>query len=703
MARKKAEQSSEQQDVTAEELQPENEHEVVAEAPDEIRGDEVIGPQEVEGEDELEDLETDASVEKNQDEDGPKVSDESIEEAADEEPERPKKQTFLSDKLFKSKRPWQKQPEENREVEQEIDQEVDEQPKLTKAEISSNISKLQKSISKIDNQLLQVEKETQANQAALHKAEDSLNTLDDWNTKQRTSFFWKLKQKMSSNLTTAKSDLDFLEGQVNELDLPDPGTLIEMRTKFHKSLKISFLLALLPIFLLFFIPWAARIDLGTILIDSITQGWALPVFAILAALFSGIWFLIRRGFRANEKPVPWKKFWIQLAVIISIVVLISLFVFFPDFMRTVLTPILEQLRFLAVTLILIGLMFALLGSTISYYSKWSEFRRTVIEEYTKLDNVVNGYIKTKQEIFRLEGLYQQLVEWIEILAHAAYRPWKVSEHWKSKEAIRSASDDMPRALRVAQAIESDPADTARLESKIGELLLTPGWRSQAFFESLESITKLRGLTSDHLSVERLERDLPHQPNKSRELILESYRTASADEENNFLEHVARHRVEELASRSQAFALSEAQPKVEQLIEDPLRVLLGSQIEESSTVITAEWDDYLSRGLSLDEENQPPLSRLSFTEAGIMGDASKPNVFVLAPAKVAEKLAVHTSPAIHMEAMDPSDITPRSEIVLRIDVAKPTAFENVHLVSSATPGVRPAEKAPSETSPEDQDL
>ena len=699
MAKKKPE----QQDVANAELEPETEHQGAVEVPDEIKDDEVIEPQEVEVEDELENEDTEASVEKNQDEDGPEVSDESNEEATEEEPESPKKQTFLSDKLFKSKRPWQKQPAENTEVGQEIDQEVDEQPKLTKAEISSSISKLQKSISKINNQLLQVEKETKANQEALYKAEDSLNTLDDWNSKQNTSFFWKLKQKMSSNLTTAKSDLDFLEGQVNELDLPDPGTLIEMRTKFHKSLKISFLLALLPIFLLFFIPWAARIDLGTILVDSITQGWALPVFAILAALFSGIWFLIRRGFRANEKPVPWKKFWIQLAVIISILVLISLFVFFPDFMRTVLTPILEQLRALAVTLILIGLFFALLGSTISYYSKWSEFRRTVIEEYTKLDNVVNGYIKTKQEIFRLEGLYQQLVEWIEILAHAAYRPWKVSEHWKSKEAIKSASDDMPRALRVAQAVESDPADTARLESKIGELLLTPGWRSQAFMESLESITKLKGLTSDHLSVERLERDLPHQPNKSRELILESYRTASTDEENDFLEHVARHRVEELASRSQAFALSEAQPKVEQLIEDPLRVLLGSQIEESSTVITAEWDDYLSRGLSLDEENQPPLSRLSFTEAGIMGDASKPNVFVLAPAKVAEKLAVHTSPAIHMEAMDASEITPRSEIVLRIDVAKPTMFENVHLVSNATPGVKPVAEAPSETSPEDQDL
>lgn len=698
MAKKKPGESNETQNTASEELEPEAQDEDATMGPDGISDEEVI-----EGEDEAQNLEPEASAENTQEENGAEVSEESIEEEADEAPERPNKQVFLSDKLFKSKKPWQKQPSEQIEFQPEPEEDVEKQPQLTKAEISSKISKLRKSISKIDNQLIEIEKNTKTSQEALYKSEDNLHTLDDWNSKQRTSFFWKLKQKMSSNLTTAKSDLEFLEGQVNELDLPDPGTLIEMRTKFHQNLKISFLLALLPIFLLFFIPWAARAELGKIILDSITQGWALPVFAILAAVFSGIWFLIRRGFKANEKPVPWRKFWKQLAVIIAIVVLIALFMIFPEFMRFWLTPILEELRPLAVTLILIGLFFALLASTISYYSKWSEFRRTVIEEYTKLDNVVNGYIKTKQEIVRLEGLYEQLVEWVEILAHASYRPWRVSEHWKSKDAIKSASDNMPRALRVAQAIESDPADTARLESKIGELLLTPGWRSQAFLESLESITKLKGLTSDHLSVERLERDLPHQPNKSRELILESYRSASTEVDNDFLEHVARHRVEELAARSQAFALSEAQPQVEQLIEDPLRVLLGSQIEESSTVITAEWDDYLSRGLSLDEENQPPLSPLSFTESGIMVDASKPNVFVLAPAKVAEKLAIQASPSIHMEAMDPSEMTPRSEIVLRVDVAKPTAFENVHLVSSATPGVRPADEAPSETSPEDQDL
>jgi hypothetical protein len=374
---------------------------------------------------------------------------------------------------------------------------------------------------------------------------------------------------------------------------------------------------------LFFIPWAARNDLGGAIIGAVVQGWAIPVFAIL-------------------------------------------------------------------------------GASISYYSKWSEFRRTVVEQYTKLDNVVNGYIITKQEIVRLEGLYEQLVEWIEILAHAAYRPWRVNQRWTSKEELRSASENMPRALRVAQAIESDPADTARLESKIGELLLTQGWRSQAFLESLDSISELRGLTTEHLSIDKLERDLPHQPNKTRELILESYRSID-DTDGSFLEKVARHRVEELASRSQAFALSEAQPKVEQLIEDPLRVLLGSQLEESSTVITAEWDDYLSRGLSLSEENQPPLSPLSFTESGIMNKSSAPNAFVLAPSKVAEKLRAIASTSVELRALEQSETTPRAEIVLRVDVAPPTAFEHVHLVSKATTNAKPAQIISSDGDQDNQDL
>ena len=600
----------------------------------------------------------------------------------------------LSKKLFARNKPVSPN-------ELEVDSEPEEDVLDEKA-LKKRIRAANSEIKSLENELAERLAETDKTQEDLAEAETAIEKLETWTGSQQDSFFWRLKQKMSANQQSAQADLETLESQVKSLDLPEAGTLIDMRTRFHNGLKTSFLAALIPIGLLIFIAWASENEFGSRLTNALSNGWVISALVIVLAIFSGFWFLLRRGLKANQKNVPWKKLLMQLLVIFLIIGLLAFFIFFPDFMRDVVGPIVRSIMPLTITLILISLFFALLGLTISYYSKWSEYRRTVVEQYAKLDNVVNGYVKTKQEIVRIDGLYKQLTDWVELVAHSVYRPWAINPDWKSKESFRSEADNMPRALRVAQAVESDPADTARLERKISQLLMTPGWRSQAFSESLEAISRMKGLTSDALSTDRLERDLPHQPNNSRELVLDEYRSLASGYEPGFLEQVAKHRVEELASKSQVFALSEAQPQVEQLVEDPLRVFLGSQLEESSTVITSEWDEFLSKGLSLSEDEQPPLSPLTFTEDGIMVGASSPMVFVLAPDKVAEKLTSSVSKSVSLMGAEPSSATPRSEIVLRVDVSKPTMFENVHLISKAVPGLAlPTPTTP--TSPEDQDL
>jgi len=516
--------------------------------------------------------------------------------------------------------------------------------------------------------------------------EKQLSNVDSWISRQEGSYFWNVKQGMDQNLTNAKSDLEDYEAEAKSLDIPDEGELVRIRESFHKNLGRSFLAFLFPTLLLLLIPWATRQDLAGKIVNGVNSGWLIPAFVISLAVYLGILGLIQRGRRQQKKNTPWKTLLTQWAVILGVAIFIILN-FWAHENDTLLqvTRFIESIRVLMITTLAIALFFAIVGLLIGYYSKWSEFRRKVVEQYNRLENVVNGYIKTKQEIARLENLYQQLNEWLEVLAHSVYRPWKVNPAWKTKTTVETVSETMPRALRVAEAIESENAETAKLEKLISDHLLVQGWRNHAFEDSLRQIATGQGLSAAALAPAQLDRDLPHQPNNTRKLTLEAFRSAANNLEDpqtpSYLERVARSKMGELVVRAQKYALSEAQPKVELIVKDPLRTLVSNGVEENSMTITSEWDGFLSKNLGLQEVVQPPLSTLGFTDDGIMRELHKPTSFVLAPEKLIKKLEKLTAESVKLTPVEVDVENPRAEIVVRIDVTQAISYENIKLLSS----------------------
>ena len=517
------------------------------------------------------------------------------------------------------------------------------------------------------------------------KYEEQLGNIASWIAIQEESYFWKAKQVMDQNLTNATSDLKDYEAEVKTLDIPDAGELVTIRESFHKNLGKALLAFLIPTVLLLLIPWASREDMAGKIVRGVNSGWLIPALVIALALYLGVLGLVQRGLNLQNKKTPWKKLLIQWAIILGVVVFILLHFWAPDFMRSQVTPLIESIRALTITALSIALFFAIVGLLLSYYSKWSEFRRRVVEQYNKLENVVNGYIKTKQEIARLENVYQQLNEWLEVLAHSVYRPWKVNPEWKTKTAVESLSETMPRALRVAEAIESENAETAKLEKLISDHLLVQGWRNNAFEDSLKQLAAIKGLSAGALAPSQLDRDLPHQPNNTRKLTLEAFRGAAMNPDkegsSTYLKKVARSKVGELVARAQKYALSEAQPKVELIVKDPLRTLVSNGVEENSMTITSEWDEFLSKNLGLQEIVQPPLSVLGFTNDGIMREMHKPISFVLAPEKLIKKLEKLTADSVRLMPVEVDVENPRAEIVVRIDVTPAVSFENIKLLSA----------------------
>lgn len=553
-----------------------------------------------------------------------------------------------------------------------------------------------------------------AKQDLIQSIDSTILDVESWVQKLERSYFWKAQQKMEGFLSKAKSDIAEYEGLVRSLALPEKGTLKKLRQTFHKGLMITTGIALVPVFLLYFIPWFARVDLFSWLLGALRSPWFIAGVAIVTAVVIGFRLLLIKllGKKKKEKTAN-KKGRFSLPALVALIPLAIYGLYrIKEWLLIIVVPIIEDIRPLSLLIIGILFVFALLTLLIGYYQGWSVFRRQVTEEFARLDNVVQGYVKTKQELSRLEFLYVQTEEWMKILAHTLYRPWKIHPDWKTSNQLQTSSESFPMALRVAQAVETDPAQTAQLQRLIARRLLTQGWRSEAFDRSLSQIGRALGYEDSKISPELLDADLPHQPNNSRKLVLKYFEHSAqtaADgyldlegpasfEENKrprpsdaYLLEVARAQLTELIESTQGAALSEARPSVQQIVRNPLAELVTTDLESASDIEVSDWDNFLSDALGVEEILQPPLGVLSFSEEGLKSKSGdSPTSKVLVPERFAESVPLSNSDSLEVVSILGNQVFKAAEIIVRMDVSAPLPFHHVALIQKAGQApVRPA--------------
>lgn len=89
------------------------------------------------------------------------------------------------------------------------------------------------------------------------KQEAETHSLHQWVLEQKSSFLWKVLNRMSLNKNEVQSKLDDYQDYINRLEVPVSGKLVAIRKRFHKSLLITWLVILVIAALFFYLPQLA--------------------------------------------------------------------------------------------------------------------------------------------------------------------------------------------------------------------------------------------------------------------------------------------------------------------------------------------------------------------------------------------------------------------------------------------------------------
>ena len=545
--------------------------------------------------------------------------------------------------------------------------------------------------------------EAQKLQERLESQHSELERVKSWVEGLERSYLWNVRKTMASNLDRAHADLRFYEESVQNVELPERGDLVKHRMRFHKNFGIGLLIFGIPTALLFFIPWFAEATMPVWLLEFLNSGFFSVMVAGLFALTSGIVGIIRRA-GGKEKMTWWRMVRIT-AFVAAIPMVIFGIARIQEWLLTYVVPVIDRWFGAALTALGVSFFFYVVGILAYYYSGWSQFSRQVTEQLTRLDNVEKGYVHSQTEIRRLEALYQQTSDWLELLAHSLYRPWKVDPDWETTNELKITSETFPFALRVAHAVDSETSQIANLERLIGQRLMTQGWRNEAFEHTLAEIGKQMGLDEDHVTPEFLDADLPHQTNNSRALIRSFFEQSAATAQkgapkfsnqtgvtedgharfsDNYLVEVARRRLRELIEKTQSSVLSEARPAVEQIVDDPLQEIRfdSSVIDSKSTA--QDWDDFLRDALGYEEVSQPPLSTMTFTDEGALAKAPESaQTHVLIPERLKASAPTPQSDSVTIHPLPDQGKSRSVELIVRLDVVGPVPFDHVRMVENAT--------------------
>ena len=198
--------------------------------------------------------------------------------------------------------------------------------------------------------------------------------------------------------------------------------------------------------------------------------------------------------------------------------------------------------------------------------------------------------------------------------------------------------------------------------------------------------------------------MPHQPNNSRQLVLEYFdhsagtsRLGTLDltgvpesndirsrpsPDDRYLVEVARDQLSYLVGQSQNISLSEARPSVQQVVKNPLMDLAGSNALDEMVEIS-EWDDFLAEGLGIADPVQPPLGILAFTDEGKKSGAPGSVVSkVLVPDRMADSLPKPQADNLEVVALPADSDNQPAEVLVRFDVVGPVPFGYVTLIQNS---------------------
>jgi hypothetical protein len=144
----------------------------------------------------------------------------------------------------------------------------------------------------------------------LKERQDFLESLEKWEQKNSSSFLFKVFQKMKFNLSEASSLLQRYAMIVDNLRIPDPGVMKNLRKKFHKTLLWSYTVVPLISLFLIYLPTLMEKITGAPGLKKVIENFYFSKWTIIAwglvALFLLTWnalILYYRGWSRFQATV----------------------------------------------------------------------------------------------------------------------------------------------------------------------------------------------------------------------------------------------------------------------------------------------------------------------------------------------------------------------------------------------------------------
>ena len=313
------------------------------------------------------------------------------------------------------------------------------------------------------------------------------------------------------------------------------------------------------------------------------------------------------------------------------------------------------------------LLFTLISLLIQYYRDWSKFERSVTISLWKLEEISKSVQHYRTEQARLNVLYPQVRDWLEILGNALHKPWEVDEKWLVNTLSDIPQDDFPFALRIAQAQENDAASSIALRRDAAERYLTRGWRSKVFEDQVMSAGEMMGMSSDRLNVEILDADIALSPGGPRAVLREKITSSE------LLKSVAKKQLIPLMKIVQIESIAESRPPVRENRTDILDTFQPEDFDLEMNKKLA-WDDFLAISMGNSDKPRTPLSPLAFSESGRQtGHHDRAKTIFITPNRLISKIP--NNETTFADSYGESTRLPL-DIVVRMDITGPLQQEDI---------------------------
>ena len=304
----------------------------------------------------------------------------------------------------------------------------------------------------------------------------------------------------------------------------------------------------------------------------------------------------------------------------------------------------------------------------TYYRQWSAFNRAVIETEVRINSLNERALHARREEYRLGTLLEQARAWLDLLASALRRPWKVGDDDAEREHDGPDPDDLPFAMRIARALGADADSSRKLHRGVAEALVRRGWRAAVFGDLLESIRDTQSLDDHAIDLDALDKDLPHLPNQSRTILRENM------DRDDVLESVARRLRRALESRVEFEALYGSTTHVRPFSNDPLAEFQPSDADAEPLA----WDRFLTAALGESDDITTPLTPLAITPFRLQqGHHQDVRSFVVTPKRLAREMHLENWHSLQLREYDDRSSS-RFDVVVRVDLAGPVPADAVRL-------------------------